>query len=392
MRAAWRLAIKSVYTRRSRTALLVATVALSAALIAAVSCALASLNRALEGNMSATVGSADLRVKAPGSGKNFDAGVQSEILAWPEVDLAVGRLSETLALRFTAPAWVEDPGVPGEFRRQRRTFAARTIANGVVPEVENQLRPLQFLEGRWPAADDEIVLDSAAVRRMSAASLSDERTPMSPLTSSGGAVTSMPDQTGGTPDPNDTRPAVVTSAREAAKLNADSRIRLGDHVEVIRLFRKPLKLKVVGIVAQPPLGWRWQCYMTLPGLGKATDQEGKIAQIDIVLNRAMDPDAAVAKYTGTLPAGLILQTTQKVTSGLRENMKSNQLGLILAGTMAFLAASFIITTAMTTSVTERQRELAMLRCVGAARSQLGAMQLFTGAVIGTIGALIGVPL
>src|SRR6185436_2008931 len=101
MRAAWRLAIKSVYTRRSRTALLIATVALSAALIAAVSCALASLNKALEGNMSSTVGSADLRIKAPGSGKNFDAALQSVVQAWPEVDIAVGRLSEALALRFT---------------------------------------------------------------------------------------------------------------------------------------------------------------------------------------------------------------------------------------------------------------------------------------------------
>lgn len=390
MRPAWRLAIKSVYTRRSRTALLIATVALSAALIAAVSCALASLNKALEGNMSATVGSADIRVKAPGSGKNFDSAVQATVLSWPEVDLAVGRLTETLSLRFSAPAWLETAAVPGEFRRQRRTFIIRTVANGVVPEFENRFRPLTLLEGRWPADDDEVVLDTAAVRGLSAASLSADRKSFLPVP--GGAAISTAEQEPEKPDPSDKRPTLVTSADEAITLNRDAKVKVGDRIEAVRLLRKPIKLKVVGIVAQPPLGGRWQCYMTLAGLAKATDQAGKVAQIDIVLKPGYDPEAAVVKYKNALPAGLILQTTEKVTSGLRNNMKSNQLGLILAGTMAFLAASFIITTAMTTSVTERQRELAMLRCVGAARSQLAVMQLFTGALIGLVGALIGVPL
>ncbi len=48
MRPAWRLGINSLSERRSRTALLVATVALSALLIAAVNTAIQSLHQGIK--------------------------------------------------------------------------------------------------------------------------------------------------------------------------------------------------------------------------------------------------------------------------------------------------------------------------------------------------------
>ena len=81
-----------------------------------------------------------------------------------------------------------------------------------------------------------------------------------------------------------------------------------------------------------------------------------------------------------------------MTSGLNKNMRSNQLGFVMATVMAFLAAAFIITTGLSTGVTERQRELSILRCVGATRAQLAVSQLFIGAIIGGLGGLVGVPL
>jgi putative ABC transport system permease protein len=57
-----------------------------------------------------------------------------------------------------------------------------------------------------------------------------------------------------------------------------------------------------------------------------------------------------------------------------------------------MCAAFIITTGLMTAVTERQRELAILRCIGALRGQLARTQLVIGLVIGALGALVGVPL
>jgi len=59
--------------------------------------------------------------------------------------------------------------------------------------------------------------------------------------------------------------------------------------------------------------------------------------------------------------------------------------------LAVLSASFIIMTGLTTDMTQRQRELAMLRCVGSTRTQLVQAQVLVGLGIGIIGGVIGVP-
>ena len=66
MRPAWRLATSSLSARRSRTGLLVAAVALSSALIAAVACAMASMHEGLRQRIESTVGSADVRIQRVG--------------------------------------------------------------------------------------------------------------------------------------------------------------------------------------------------------------------------------------------------------------------------------------------------------------------------------------
>src|SRR5690606_13764998 len=104
-------------------------------------------------------------------------------------------------------------------------------------------------------------------------------------------------------------------------------------------------------------------------------------QIDLVLHDDADPDAVVAARRDALPAGAMIQTTEKITSGLDANLRSGELGFVLAAVLALLSATFIILTGLTTSVTERQRELAIIRCVGGTRAQLGLMQLSIGLVV-----------
>src|SRR5262249_54279148 len=121
-------------------------------------------------------------------------------------------------------------------------------------------------------------------------------------------------------------------------------------------------LKVVGIAAQPPLGGRPMCFLTLDGVSALAGQQG-LSQIDLALKPGADPASVVRAPRADLPPGTILETTDKIPSGLDRNMKSNQFLLILGTVMAFMCAAFIITTGLMTAVTERQRELAILRCI-----------------------------
>ena len=56
------------------------------------------------------------------------------------------------------------------------------------------------------------------------------------------------------------------------------------------------------------------------------------------------------------------------------------------------AATFIVFSALSMGVTERQRTLAMMRAIGAYRSQLGRLVIIEGIVLAAAGVIAGIPL
>jgi putative ABC transport system permease protein len=320
MPAAWRLATNSLSGRRSRSILLIAAVALSAALIMAVACAMASLSKAVEMRVAATVGTADVRVRHVG-GSSFPLSVVETVRGWPEVRLAIPRARESMALK-----------------NPRTGRSHPVVAYGIIPALENPLRPFEIEAGRLVEADGEVIVDSRAARRLEAV--------------------------------------------------------VGDVLEP-EIFGDRPKLKLVGIVKPPPLSFiieREEAYLTLGSLMPIVGKEGRIGEIDILIKEGVPAVPFAEARKGDVPQGLIIQPTERITSGLASSQQSQQIGFILSSVLAFLAAAFIIMTGLTTAVTERTRELAVLRCIGATRGQLAAAQLCVGGIVGVLGAVVGVPL
>lgn len=401
MRAAWRLAINSLSGRKGRTVLLAGAVALSAALVVTVACAMATVRKAMNQHLDATVGAADLCLKPAGSGSTMPADWLDKVRGWPEVERAEGRLQASLALTLAAESMEER--ADGSFVHAPTTLRATALATSL--SDGGLLAPPTILAGRLPKSDDEVVLDAFAAQQMTAEVGAKARDGWKPAPAFARSFAGAPWRT---PEPRPELPDETRDPAEAARLNASVGVRVGDTVSAVELLvdaarlgfalpsmRERRALKVVGIAAPPPLGGRPQAYLTLTGVAALAEEPGRLTQVDLVLRPGADPDAAVAAHraeAGAPPDNLVLQTTTKVTSGVNANMEASQLGFILATFMAFLSASFIILTGLTTNVMERQRELAILRCVGAERGQIAGAQVLTGAVIGALGALGGVPL
>ncbi len=388
MRSLWRLGISSVFQRRSRTILLlIAVVALSATLIAAVGVATGTLRlrnpRTRRWNAGPRRRSHprqrhrdDLR-RRPRSGQ--------QVRTWPEVAKAAGRSTRPITLRFGA--------LSGTARRGRdspakpRTWTRSTAAFGLTDGAAEMTRGLELIAGRMPETDDEIVLDQMLVERLSQTD-NEVRIGMGGLSmlfrDRDDALPSEPMKADNGPE--------FANAEQAEALNAGSKVAVGDRVEAIRAKTAARTLRVVGIAAAPPLGGTPKAYMTSSGLGVASGRPGRLSRIDIVLNQGVPPMSFVDQYAPTLPKRAMAETTEKVTSGLDRNLRANQMGFAVASMMAFLAAAFIIMTGLSVGVTERQRELAVLRCIGAARWQLAVAQLIGGATLGACGAVVGVPL
>lgn len=379
MRPALRLATNSLWARKSHAALLIAAVALSCAMVVTVAVLIRSVNSSVRLRMEQTMGSSDLRLESATSNGLIEASLLEQARAWPEALRVSPALQRTIVLRVVLPELV--PEASGEYRRRDRLLVASPSATGLTPE---QAASMQLLAGRAPAAPDEVVLDALLAERFSIRGES-----LRTSTANRGLAKLGP------PKDGETRPEMpesVADARTAESLNAAQRVLIGDTVLVTRLLKAAVPLKVVGIAPQPPLGGRPQAYMLMPALAELTGAEGKLSRVDIDLQPGLDPESAATARRASLPESLLLQTTATVTSGLDKNLKSSELGLVLAIVLSTLAASFIILTGLTTDVARRQRELAILRCVGASRGQLARAQLWTGAIVGAIGAVLGLGL
>lgn len=334
MRPAWRLSISSLSVRRSRTALLIATVALSSALIAAVACAMASVHRGVRDRVEATVGAADLRLSRVGRDL-FPESTIDRVRSWPETRLAVPRLAGAIA--FKKPRREGAPGADANETISSAGEAVSTIGHGVEPSLEYQLRNPVLVAGRLLQNDDEVVLDEPAAKALGAS--------------------------------------------------------LGDTLQVQR-FGEPLSLRLVGVVKPPPLGTLSvpESFVTLHRMQEINQTPGRVGEIEITIADPKQAEKVAEARSHEFEKGLVLRAGSKILSGLNKNVESSQIGMTIASVLSFLAASFIITTGLTTNVSERQRELAMVRCIGGTKAQMAESQLAIGLIIGTLGALVGLPL
>ena len=389
MRPAWRLSTSALSARPSRTVLLSLAVALSAALIAAVACAMASANASLRAQVESQLGTGEARLRAAGTGETFDAALAERVAALPGVERVTPRLSGELAIIYRGEGLAPAKDGGDGFVRTPLLASTGVLAIGTDLDREATDRGLTLVAGRLPSGPGEIAIDAMTAERLSW-SFARSGEFLAGIALTGKLAEHL--QT----EPIDV-PESTADASEADRINAAQGVRPGDTVEVRRggllnRFREGTDVTVVGIVKPPPLGGRPQAYMPIDTLGMLTDKPDQLSEIEIDLASDVDPEAWVETHRDALPETTLLATTERITSGLEKNMASSQLGFVLASVLSFLSAAFIIMTGLTTGVAEQQRALAVLRCIGARRRQLGQAQLLLGLMVGVAGAAVGVPL
>ncbi len=182
---------------------------------------------------------------------------------------------------------------------------------------------------------------------------------------------------------------IMIETRTARKLS----VGVGDRVHVHQ-FGPVIELEVVGVTLPSPMAQlqRPVANLSLATLSEITGTANKLSSIFIELEPDEDAMMFAQRRTADLPEGIAVHPTVRVSSGLGNNVKSFNLALIVISIITFLGASFIVLTGLTTNVIEKQRELAIVRCIGGSVGQIGWAQLFIGAIVGVIGALAGLPI
>ena len=338
----FRLAISNFRVRKIRTALTATAIAMSVSLVVAVTSGYKSMEQAALQYLNRYMGAADAFVMSADSLQgSVPENLVDEIRADPEVRQASGRLYSD---RIMARA----PGQEAQINPQAVT------AGGVAPDQlfvqlvgirppDDSIDELEVVSGNWFDSDEGnvAVIDQVATTKMG--------------------------------------------------------INLGDEIQLPGI--NPLKLKIIGIVHKPTFFAERQATMYVPlhTLQEFTNQADppRISMISINLWATADHAEFKQRWDQKLAAtdaDLRLHMRRDAAGALESKLRSVHLLSYFGGLISMLTATFIVFSALSMGVTERQRVLGMLRAIGATRSQVFRLVVMEGIALAAVGIVAGIPL
>jgi putative ABC transport system permease protein len=167
----------------------------------------------------------------------------------------------------------------------------------------------------------------------------------------------------------------------------DERRLVEDNAKVgdsIRLFGGR-EFKIVGVYS-PPSGSRIK--MSLGALQNALEAQGKCTYILVKLDDGADVDAVAARINEELPGNKINLTRDLVIDAQERIPALNTFLRVLVGLGAFVSTIFVLLS-MYTTVTERRKEIGILKSLGASRAFIVKAIEGEAFLIGVLGVVTG---
>jgi putative ABC transport system permease protein len=223
------------------------------------------------------------------------------------------------------------------------TGGAPSFGFGLDTDPEfSQFNPLNLLEGRWPSAPDEVVIDA------------------------------------GTADGQD--------------------YALGDTVEIATLVPKR-GFQLVGVAQYggiDSLGTATFAVFTVPTAQELLDREGQFDVISVAATEGTTEDDLVGALQSVLPDGVTAQTATAEADEAEDEIGQStsiiRYFLLTFAGIALFVGAFVIFNTFSITVAQRTREFATLRTIGASRRQVLAAVILESIVIGIVASLIGLAL
>ena len=341
-----RLAISSLKVRRIRMLLTIMAIALSVSLVVAVTSGYKSLQGAALKFLDRYMGAADAMITSTDQMQGVvPENLVKQLLADPDVRQVSGRLESDREMDRAA-------GHAGPKRSPERLAAGAVPPDKIYVELIGVRRPddttvdsLDLTDGRWfnASTGNDAIIDQVAAEQMGVA--------------------------------------------------------IGDSLDLPGIHRSSLRVRIVGIVHKPLFFAQRGAtiYLPIETLQHFTGQDNPplVSTISVNLHAKADFDAFQKRWTARLALvdrSLQLRMRRQNPGDLEKNLRGVQIAAYLGGMVSMLTAMFVIFSALSMGVTERQRTLAMLRAVGAVRSQVFLLVTIEGFVLAGLGIAVGIPL
>ena len=172
------------------------------------------------------------------------------------------------------------------------------------------------------------------------------------------------------------------------ELARDLGVAIGDKIRVVSAEQRDDMLTVVGLfdIGNRDLNRRW-VFTTVKLAQSLLDLPGGVSSVDLTVDDIFAADAVAARLraqTG-LNAESWMQTNAQLLAALRNQSVSNT--LIRSFIVAIVAVG--IASVLVVSVVQKQREIGILRAMGASPGRIMLVFLVQGGVYGLVGSVMG---
>ena len=266
-----------------------------------------------------------------------------------------------------------------------QVVARKSYQPGVPVTLENKIRALPGVRVVQPVADQSVVLVGPNNKRVDSGGAPSEggiwTTPENSVRPADGFESGRPPA----------GPGEVVVNRGAAK---KAHLHTGDSVKVVLPNSAVISAKLVGIYKTDVEtgGYVGVRFAESEALRLLTDGS-HLSALDVAAKPGTSQQALTASIAKLLPPDLKVKTGTQVRKDDQAKIQT-ALGfvsyiLLGFGFVALIVGTFIIYNTFSMLVAQRLRELALLRAIGASRSQVRRSVLAEAAVIGTIGSALG---
>jgi putative ABC transport system permease protein len=335
-----RVALRGITGRKFRTVLTAFAIVLGVAMVSGTYVLTDTINKAFDAIFSESYAGTDAVVTGNAPDISFEgtsanappvpASLLERVRELDGVEAATGSIADETATKIVKPDG-----------KAVNTQGAPSFGLGIDPS-QSQFNPLRLVEGTWPAAADEVVIDAG------------------------------------------------TANREGYGVGETVRIAT---LMPVRPFR------VTGIArygSVDSLGSATFAVFTIPAAQELLDRKGQFDMISVAAEPGVTPEQLVEEIRP------VLADTAQVRTGVEQADEESgeiaeftsffQYFLLAFAAVALFVGAFVIFNTMSITVAQRTRELATLRTIGASRAQLRRAVLLEALVIGSVASLVGLGL
>jgi lipoprotein-releasing system permease protein len=137
------------------------------------------------------------------------------------------------------------------------------------------------------------------------------------------------------------------------------------------------------------LNRRW-VFVPLKLAQSLLDLPGGVSNIDLTVTDLFNADSVADALR--LQTGLTVDSWMQTNSGLLNALSNQSVSNNLIRSFVILIVALGITSVLVVSVVQKQREIGILRAMGAGRRQIMAVFLLQGGLVGLVGSLLGAAL